>query len=298
VRFLSRGTPPIPRGSGATVLAVALALGSVGCTDQSDGGSKAAPTTVSTGSALSPTSAAPDTGPVTEADVAEVDQVLHRLDNELDRLDSDMATGEGDTQQVRLEAAKSVATAAITRRVLALRDLITAAKAATRLSEADRSALTNQLQEQINGLTTLNAKIQGDGDPATVRADASRIVTDYRVYVLTIPKARGVVAADIELNAAERLIKLADRLAITIDQAGAKGNDTAKAQTDLTALRTRLTAVTGTVAPLPAPLLALQPAGYPGNHSALEQGRATLRAGRAGLADAASLARQMIADLK
>ena len=282
----------------AAALAVALALGSTACTDTSDGGSEAAPTSVSTGAALSPTSVAPDTGPVTEADVAEVDQVLHRLDNELDRLDSDMATGEGETQQVHLEAAKSVATAAITRRVLAVRDLITAVKAATRLNEADRSALANQLQEQINGLTTLNAKIQGDSDPATVRADASRVVTDYRVYVLTIPKARGVVATDIELNAADRLTKLADRLAITVDQAGAKGKDTAKAQADLTALRTRLTAVTGTVAPLPAALLALQPAGYPGNHTALEQGRATLRAGRAGLADAASLVRQVIADLK
>jgi hypothetical protein len=35
---------------------------------------------------------------VTDADVAEVDQTLHRLDTELGRLDSDMATGEGEVQ--------------------------------------------------------------------------------------------------------------------------------------------------------------------------------------------------------
>ena len=284
----------------AVALAAALALGSAAtaCTDKSDGGSKAAPTTVSSGAAVAPTSANPDTGPVSEADVAEVDLVLHRLDNELDRLDSDLATGEGDTQQVVLEKAKSVASAAITRRVLALRDLITAAKAITKLNDAERTALTNQLQNQVNGLTTLNAKIQGDPDAATVRADASRIVTDYRVYVLTIPKARGMVAADIELNAADRLGRLADRLATTIDQAAGKGKDTTTAQADLTALRARLTAVTGSVTPLPAALLALEPSGYPANHPVLEQGRATLRTGRAGLADAAALARQVIADLK
>jgi type II secretory pathway pseudopilin PulG len=199
-------------------------------------------------------------------------------------------------QQVRLEASKKVASAAITRRVLALRQLTTAAKSIVRLSEADRSALTTQLQDQVNGLSSLNAKIQGDTDEATVRADAGKIVTDYRVYVLTIPKARGVVVSDIELNAADRLAKLADRLSIAIDQAS--GKNTAKAKTDLAALRAKLASVTGTVSPLPAALLALQPAGYPGNHTTLEQTRSSLRTGRMGLADAATLARQVIADLK
>jgi hypothetical protein len=287
----------VRRSLGASALVAALAFGSAACRDKG-GGPDAAQTTVSSGAALSPTSAASDAGPVTEADVAEVDQVLRRLDSELDRLDSDMATGEGDTQQVRLEAAKTVAANAITRRLLALRHLTGLVPSLTRVSEADRTALAKQLEGQINGLTTLNGKIQGAADPATIRADASRIVTDYRVYVLTIPKARGVVATGIELTAADRLTSLADRLAVTIDQAQAKGNDTAQALTDLTSLRTRLGAVTGPVSALPAVLLALQPADYPGNSGVVEQGRQTLRTGRVGLADAASLARQVIADLK
>jgi len=199
-------------------------------------------------------------------------------------------------QQVRLDAAKTVATAAITRRVLALRELMTATKAIVRLSDADRTALTTQLQGQINGLTSLNAKIQGDTDVATVRADAGRIITDYHVYVLTIPKARGVVVSDIELNAEDRLSKLADRLQTMIDQA--TGKDTKKAKTDLASLRSKLATVTSAVSPLPAALLALQPAGYPGNRATIEQGRTTLRTGRQGLADSATLARAVIADLK
>jgi hypothetical protein len=199
-------------------------------------------------------------------------------------------------QQVRLEASKKVATAAITRRVLALRELSTAAKSIVRLSDADRTALTTQLQDQVNGLSSLNAKVQGDTDEATVRADANKILADYRVYVLTIPKARGVVVADIELNAADRLTKLADRLSTAIDQAS--GKDTTKAKADLTSLRTKLTSVAGTVSPLPAALLALAPSGYPGNRPTLEQTRAALRTGRAGLAEAATLARAVLADLK
>jgi hypothetical protein len=198
-------------------------------------------------------------------------------------------------QQVRVDAAKRLAAGAITRRVLALRELETATRAIVRLSEADRSALDQQLQAQINGLTSLNAKIQGDVDLATVQADAGKIVTDHRVYVLTIPKARGVVVSDIELTAEDQLSKLADRLQSTVDSSS---KDATKAKTDLASLRAKLTAVTGAVTPLPAGLLALQPSGYPGNRAMLEQTRTALRTGRANLADAAALARQVIADLK
>jgi chromosome segregation ATPase len=240
-------------------------------------------------------SAGSATGSVTEADVTEIDEVLRRLDGELDRLDSDMAAGEGETQQVVLEARKRAATGAITRRLLALRERLTVAKSIVRLSDEDRSALTTQLQEQINGLTSLGARIQGDTDEATLRADAQRIVTDYRVYVLTIPKARGVMVADIEVAASDRLTRIAERLANAIDQAR---RDTTEAQEDLASMRSKLAAVDTAVLPIPAELLALQPAGYAANHAVLEQARQSLRTGRSDLADAAILARRVIADLK
>jgi hypothetical protein len=234
---------------------------------------------------------------VTDADVADVDQVLRRLDTELDRLDSDLATNEGETQQVLLQDKKKLASAAITRRILALREITTAAKSIARLSDADRTELANQLQQQVNGLTSLNARVQGDNDEASLRADAQQVITDYRVYVLTIPKARGVVVSDIELIAADRLGKLGDRLSTAIDQAKA-GADTTKARTDLASLLAKVASVTAAVTPLPAALVALQPAGYPGNRPTLEQTRQSLRTGRAELAEAASLTRQVIADLK
>jgi hypothetical protein len=197
-------------------------------------------------------------------------------------------------QQARLEAARSAATAAVTRRVLALRELTTGANSIIRLSEANRAALTTQIQAQITALSNLNAKIQGDTDEATLRADAQKIV-EFRVYVLTIPKARSVVASDIELNAVERLTRLADRLAQTI---GASKQDTATAEVDLAALRAKLVLVTSAVSPLAAGLLALEPGGYPANRSTLDQTRAALRTSRTALVDAAALARRVIADLK
>jgi hypothetical protein len=278
-----------------TVVVMVLAVGTAACRDRSDGASKASATTAFTGGTSSPAVAGAAAGPVTEAEVTEIDQVLRRLDGELDRLDSDMAVGEGETQQVVLEARKRAAANAITRRILALRERLTAAGSMVQLGEEHRAELTTQLQEQINGLTGLGARIQGDNDEATLRADAQRIATDFRVYVLTIPKARGVMVADIELAAADRFTRLADRLATAIGQAE---RDTSDTQEDLAQMRGKLAAVTAAVPPIPAELLALQPAGYPANHAVLDQARQSLRTGRTDLADASILARRVIADLE
>lgn len=276
-------------------MVMVLAVGAAACSDRSGGASKSSATTAFTGGTSSPISAGSATGPVTEAEVTEIDLALRRLDGELDRLDSDMSAGEGETQQVVLEARKRAATGAITRRVLALEERLTAAESIVQLSEDHRATLTTHLQEQINGLTSLSARIQGDNDEAALRGDAQRIVTDFRVYVLTIPKARGVMVADIELAAADRFSKLSDRLATALDQT--KG-DTAHTKEDLAQMRGKLAAVAAAVPPIPAALLALQPAGYPANHAVLDQARQSLRTGRSDLADASILARRVIADLE
>ena len=83
----------------AVVVVLAWAVAAGACSKDSGKDSKAPATTASTvPTGATPTSAAAATGPVTDADVTDVDQIIHRLDSELDRLDSDMATGEGEVQ--------------------------------------------------------------------------------------------------------------------------------------------------------------------------------------------------------
>lgn len=81
----------------ALALVMVLIVGTGACSKGSDRASNASATTPSSATASSPTTPTA-TGPVTDADVTEVDQILHRLDTELGRLDSDMATGEGEVQ--------------------------------------------------------------------------------------------------------------------------------------------------------------------------------------------------------
>ena len=84
----------------AVLLAMALLLGTAACRDDSGSRAAATPTTASTGTgaAPSPMSGSPNARPVSEADVAGVDQVLRRLDSELDRLESEMAVTEGEVE--------------------------------------------------------------------------------------------------------------------------------------------------------------------------------------------------------
>lgn len=79
-------------------LVTVLVFGTGACSKGSGGGTNASATTPSSATASSPTTPAA-TGPVTDTDVAEVDQLLHSLDTELGRLDSDMAAGESEVQQ-------------------------------------------------------------------------------------------------------------------------------------------------------------------------------------------------------
>jgi hypothetical protein len=81
----------------AVVLLMALTIGTGGCSRDSGRGSNASATPPSSATASSPTSPTA-TGPVTDADVAQVDQILHRLDTDLGQLDTDMATPEGEVQ--------------------------------------------------------------------------------------------------------------------------------------------------------------------------------------------------------
>lgn len=198
--------------------------------------------------------------------------------------------------QARLEASRRAAGTAVTRRILALGDLTALSGTALHLTDAHRRTLGSQLSAQVDGLTVLGARIGGDSDAAAVRSDALKVINDYRVYVLTVPRTRALIVADVELAAVAWLTNVADRLGAAADRVA--GKDMTGARADLAALRAKLTAVTAGVVPLPAALLALEPSGYPGNRPTLDAARAALATGRADLGDAAALARSVLADLK
>ena len=166
------------------------------------------------------------------------------------------------------------------------------------LSDAHRAALTDLFAAQTRGLTALDAKIQADTDLETLKADVKSIVTDYRVYLLTVPKTHLVIGADTELAAAAKLDQVAARLQTKIDAAAAAGKDVTAAQSHLDAMKAKVGEVRAAASGVPDSVLPLVPQDYPGNKPALEAAQTSLKTGRSSLQSARELARQVVTDLK
>ena len=159
------------------------------------------------------------------------------------------------------------------------------------LTDSDRSALQALLTADTTGLTALKAKIDGETDVTTLRADIGTIVTGYRIYLLMVPMTAEVISADSEAAAVGRLTTVAGKLQDRITTELNAGKDVASAQADLNNMTTSLGQVnTSTLAGIPTALLALTPAEYNGgtagpvlktDHTTLQGFRTSLDAARA-----------------
>jgi hypothetical protein len=197
-----------------------------------------------------------------------------------------------------LASVKARAHEAIERRLETLARLAARVRENRHLTDEHRAALSELIQSQIDGLAALDAKIQADTDPETLRADVKSIVTDYRVYLLTVPKVQLVIGADTELAAAAKLDEVAARLQGKIDEAAAAGKDVTTAQGHLDEMKAKIAEVRSSAGDVADSVLQLVPQDYPENKPALESAHASLKAGRAAVHDARQLARQVVSDLK
>jgi hypothetical protein len=164
-------------------------------------------------------------------------------------------------------------------------------RAATWLG-GDQATLTSDLQGQVAGLQQLGQKIDTDTDATTAKADYMDIFTQYRVYVLELPRTRLVVADDRVTNrAAPRLTKVAGRL-----QSRETPADQAQVAPLLSDLGTQEKAATGAVNGQVATLEAATPAAWNANHQLLAPERQATKTALADAKKAAGDARQAAAD--
>ncbi len=168
------------------------------------------------------------------------------------------------------------------------------------LTDGDRSALLAQLSDDTTGLTALRAKIDAETDATALRADIKSIVTDYRIYLLVVPKVAEVIAADTELAAVNRFGTVDTKLQARIDAAKAAGKDVTTAQADLDAMNGDVAQVGPLVQGIPAAVLPLTPAQYNAGTAKpiLVSSRTSLQSGRSLLRNARADAKACVAALK
>lgn len=112
---------------------------------------------------------------------------------------------------------------AISQRESTLSDLETKVAASKHLTDADRASLEGQLQSAASGLTTLKGTIDADSTAQQVRIDCKRIYTDFRVYLLLVPKTHLVIGDDRALAAVSTLQSAEPKIEQVIDDAAHLG---------------------------------------------------------------------------
>lgn len=166
----------------------------------------------------------------------------------------------------------------ITRRLVFLNDLITKINGIKKLSSAEKTDLQGQIQTQIDGLNTLQAKIKADTDNTTLRADVKSIVTDYYIFLFFRVKVNLLVAADRLSTTTDNLSAIYTKLQTRINQEQTAGNDVTALNSLLSDMNAKITDAQTQYTAVQTELTPLTTQGYPGNKSTLQDARAKIQA--------------------
>jgi hypothetical protein len=175
------------------------------------------------------------------------------------------------------------AATAISNRLTALQSMTNALDSRAGVTASDKSTLLGQIQAEVSGLTALAATIKGDATAQQAFADAQRIVTDYRVYLLMGPKVHLVIAADTETGAEAKLAALFPQVQQLIDGSKAAVDKKADAQSALDDCESKNAAGQHASGGVSASVIGLEPSGYPGNAGTLTTAHDNVAAARADL---------------
>jgi multidrug resistance efflux pump len=112
----------------------------------------------------------------------------------------------------------------ITNRLNALNTLsgkVTTHQNAGRLTSAQAASLQNDITTNESGLMALKAKLDAAPDVTTARQDVRSIYTDFRIYVVVLPRDYRIMWLDILSNVDAKLRSLQPKIEAAIDKAPA-----------------------------------------------------------------------------
>jgi hypothetical protein len=245
-----------------------------------------------------------------QQDLGQAQQHLAELEKSLAQVDAGLNSNqqtEGDAvvaadlagaQAGPIDTARKACDAAVAKRVTSLATVKRNLDAGPAVAGPNRAALDSHIDAAVTGLTALKATIDADTDLAKLRTDCRKVVSDYQVYSLLVPRVELVRAAGRVQAAAGTLKHLAGLLQARVDAAKARSRDVASAQGYVTDLGLKADAGTKAAAGVPAAVLPLDAAGFPGNRPVLAAARASVETARGALKGALAAADSAIGALK
>jgi hypothetical protein len=158
-----------------------------------------------------------------------------------------------------LPTVKAALTARIDLRLAALAKDTAAITAAKHLTDGDKSTLTSLISADTAAMNSLKTKVAGETTVAALKADATTMVDNYRIFILVGPKVRLTIAGDAEQAAIAKLVTVHDKLADLVAKAKAAGKDTTAAEQNLADMAAAIDKAKADSSGQVAAVLAIQP---------------------------------------
>lgn len=163
----------------------------------------------------------------------------------------------------------------IQRRIDGLNKLLSRIQGMQKITDADKTVLTNNVQGQITDMTNLKSKIDADTDLQTLISDVKSITKSYRIYALVIPQGAIIAAADRVKNIADIMSTLGGKLQTRIASAQSAGRDVAALQSALSDFNAKIADAQAQAQAALSEIAGLAP--DQGNQSVMQSNKAALQ---------------------
>ena len=192
------------------------------------------------------------------------------------------------------------ALAAIDRRLETLDHIQDVVSSSPHVTGDHRGALLGEVGSHRGGLSALAAEIRTTDDPEELRELIPTIATDFRIYLVFVPKVTGVLASDAALAMADRAqTEVVPRLQEWIDRVEDAGGDVSEAESHLADLEDGIDEVVALATGIGEALLPLEAADWEEPaRSVIEQAKADGEAAKTAAKAAAEAARAVIEALR
>ena len=197
-----------------------------------------------------------------------------------------------------MEKARKMGLEMIDRRIRELDELLRKVRTMAKITEEERAYLVNEIQNNLDSLSSLRRKIEQETDPQALKTEIKSIVTNYRVYMVVLPKVRALEVADRANWGVQRFDALAARIQERVDKAKAAGKDVTKVQELLDKLRAKIAEAKVQIDKARAAFNSMLPVDPASAKSSLETGKSYLKAARQDFKDAIAIMRQIIEAFK
>ncbi len=190
------------------------------------------------------------------------------------------------TAQANLSKIISRSDTAITKRITSLNNLNARVQEMKNVSSTEKTNITNAVQTNSSGLTSLEAKINADTDVTTARADAKTITANYRIYALVMPQGYILAASDRIDTISSMMTALSTKLQTRINTDLSAGKNVATLQSALADISAKVTDAQTQGSSAQSGVINLTP--DQGNTTIIASNKAALVAARANIKTATS----------